>query len=184
MKPNHKWPVTLALVLGLGLAWWAFAPGAILPVDGGEPGGVAASRNLDDEALEIGAMLQCPICQNVSVAYSPSQLAVQMRQVIRQKLEAGESREQIIQYFVDRYGESILLEPPKRGFNLVAWRGPFLAVLAGAIGLFWLLRNWTRTPSPALPDDLPAVSDEEVAAYEARLTEALREFEDQEGLLP
>lgn len=186
MKPNLKWPVTLALVLGLGLAWWAFVRGTALipPANEGEPEGVAAPRNLDDEALEIGAMLQCPICQNVSVAYSPSQLATQMRQVIRQKLEAGESREQIIQYFVDRYGESILLEPPKRGFNLVAWRGPFLAVLAGAIGLFWLLRSWTRTPPPALPDDLPAVSDEEVAAFEARLTEALREFEDQEGLLP
>lgn len=184
MKPNLKWPVMLAVALVLGLAWWAFTPGAIPLVNRGEPGGIAAPRNLDDEALEIGAMLQCPICQNVSVAYSPSQLAAQMRQVIRQKLEAGESREQIIQYFVDRYGESILLEPPKRGFNLVAWRGPFLAVLAGAIGLFWLLKNWTRTPPPALPGDLPAVSDEEVAAYEARLTEALRELEDQEGLLP
>jgi cytochrome c-type biogenesis protein CcmH len=174
VKRKLQWPVTLAVVFLLGLAWWAFARAA-------QP---AAPRNLDDEVLEIGAMLRCPICQNLSVAFSPSQLAGQMRGVIRQKLEMGESREQIIQYFVDRYGESILLEPPKRGFNLVAWRGPFLAVLVGAIGLYWLLRNWTRTPPPPPPDDLPAVSDEEVAAYEARLAEALREFEDKEARRP
>lgn len=170
MKHRLKWLAPLTVVLLFGLAWWAFARLA-------QP---TAPRNLDDEVLEIGAMLQCPICQNVSVAFSPSQLAGQMRQVIRQKLEAGESREQIIQYFVDRYGESILLEPPKRGFNLVAWRGPFLAILVGAIGLYWLLRSWTRTPPP--PDDLPPVSEEEVAAYEARLTEALQELEDKEAL--
>ena len=104
MKRSLKWLATLAVVLLFGLGWWAFAR-----VE--QP---TAPRNLDDEALEIGAMLRCPICQNVSVAFSPSQLAVQMRGVIRQKLEAGETREQIIQYFVDRYGESILLEPPKR----------------------------------------------------------------------
>ncbi|MCI0649999.1 MAG: cytochrome c-type biogenesis protein CcmH [Chloroflexi bacterium] len=172
MKLNLKWPALAAIVLLLGLAWWAFARAA-------QP---AAPRNLDDEALEIGAMLRCPVCQNLPVAFSPAQLAGQMRQVIRQKLEAGESREQIIQYFVDRYGETILLEPPKRGFNLVAWRGPFLVVLVGAIGLYWLLRSWTRTPPPPPPDDLPSVSDEEVAAYEARLVAAIWESKDKEDL--
>ncbi|MCI0647963.1 MAG: cytochrome c-type biogenesis protein CcmH [Chloroflexi bacterium] len=170
MKRSLKWPTIVIVALLFGLTWWAFVR-AIQPT---------APRNLDDEALEIGKMLRCPICQNVSVAFSPSQLAVQMRGVIRQKLEAGETREQISQYFVDRYGESILLEPPKRGFNLVAWRGPFLAVLVGAISLYLLLRSWTRTPPPQ-PDDLPPVSDEEVAAYEARLAEIIWEPEEQEA---
>ncbi len=174
MKRNLKWPALLLVALLFGLAWWAFARAE-------QP---TAPRNLDDEALEIGKMLRCPICQNVSVAFSPSQLAGQMRQVIRQKLAAGETREQIIQYFVDRYGESILLEPPKRGFNLVAWRGPFLAVLVGAIGVYFLLRSWTRTPLPPPPDDLPLVSDEEVAAYEARLAEIIWEPEAQEAFRP
>lgn len=174
MKHSLKGLATLSIVLLFGLAWWAFARAE-------QP---TASRNLDDEALEIGKMLRCPICQNISVAFSPSQLAGQMREVIRQKLEAGESREQIVQYFVDRYGESILLEPPKRGFNLVAWRGPFLAVLVGGIGLYLLLRSWTRTPPPPQPDDLPPVSDEEVAAYEARLAEIIWEPEEQEAFRP
>ncbi|MGH2521135.1 MAG: cytochrome c-type biogenesis protein [Anaerolineales bacterium] len=172
MKRDRKWPLALAGALLFGLAWWAFAR-AELPT---------APGNLDDEALEIGKMLQCPICQNLPVAYSPSQLAGQMREVIHKKLEAGESREQIIQYFVDRYGESILFEPPKRGFNLLAWRGPFVLVLVGAIGLYVLLRNWARSPAPPPPDDLPPVSEEEVAAYEARLTIALQETEDEEAV--
>ena len=170
MKRNLKWLAAVSAALLIGLAWWAFARAA-------QP---SAPRNLDDEALEIGKLLQCPICQNVPVAFSPSPLAGQMREVIRKKLEAGESREQIIQYFVDRYGESILFEPPKRGFNLIAWRGPLLAVIVGAIGLYLLIRNWARSPTPPPADDLPLVSDAEVAAYEARLTEALRETEDQE----
>lgn len=171
MKRNLKWLAMLVVALSFGLAWWAFARAA-------QP---TAPRNLDDEALEIGKMLQCPICQNLPVAFSPSQLAGQMREVIRKKLEAGESREQILQYFVDRYGESILFEPPKRGFNLVAWRGPLVAVLAGAIGLYLLLRSWTRAPLPTTSDDLPPVSDAEVAAYEARLAEALWESEEEKG---
>lgn len=170
MKPDLKVAATLAVALLFGLAWWAFAR-AERP---------AAPRSLDDEALAIGEMLQCPICQNVSVAYSPSPLAGQMREIIRKKLEAGESREQIVQYFVDRYGESILLEPPKRGFNLVAWGGPFLAVLVGAIGLYLLVKRWTQLPVSRAPDDLPEVSDEEVAAYEARLAAALWDAEEQE----
>ena len=187
MKPDRRWLAAGAVAILVGLAWWAFARTE-------QP---TAPRTLDDEALEIGKMLQCPICQNLPVAFSPSQLAGQMREVIRKKLEAGESREQIIQYFVDRYGESILMEPPKSGFNLVAWGGPFLAVLVGAAGVYLLLRRWTRTPAPVLPhggasrseaegppspDDLPAVSDEEVAAYEARLIEAIWEPEDKEAL--
>lgn len=163
MKPNLKWLAMLVVAFSFGLAWWAFARAA-------QP---TAPRNLDDEALEIGKMLQCPVCQNVPVAFSPSQLAGQMRELIRKKLEAGESREQILQYFVDRYGESILFEPPKRGFNLLAWRGPLVAVLAGAIGLYLLLRSWAAAPLPPPLDNLPPLSDAEVAAYEARLTEAL-----------
>lgn len=127
-------PISLML---LALALLAFS--ALSGYDGR-----AANRSLDDEALEIGKMLQCPICQNLAVAYSPSPLAAQMRQIIRDKLQAGETREQIIQYFVDRYGEGILWEPPKYGWNLIAWRTPILALIVGAVGLFFLLKNWTQ----------------------------------------
>lgn len=104
------------------------------------------SQSIDDEAREISYLLMCPVCQGQSVAESNSELAQDMRSIIKQKLEAGESKEEIINYFVDRYGESILGYPPVKGVNLLLWILPALAVVMGgiAIGLF-LHRSKTPT---------------------------------------
>ncbi|HEX9666042.1 MAG TPA: cytochrome c-type biogenesis protein [Thermodesulfobacteriota bacterium] len=93
------------------------------------------SESIDDEAREISYLLMCPVCQGQSVAESNSDLAKDMRSIIRQKLEAGESKEKIINYFVDRYGESILGYPPVKGVNLLLWILPALAVVLGGIGI-------------------------------------------------
>jgi len=93
------------------------------------------SESIDDEAREISYLLMCPVCQGQSVAESNSDLAKDMRSIIRQKLEAGESKEEIINYFVDRYGESILGYPPVKGVNLLLWILPALAVVLGGIGI-------------------------------------------------
>jgi len=160
-------------ILPFGLITLAFA---LLAVSGFTNNSASvANRSLDDETLEIGKMLQCPVCQNLAVAYSPSPLAGQMRDIIRAKLQVGETRGQIIQYFVDRYGEGILWEPPQTGWNLIAWRTPMLALIMGATGLLWLLKNWTQARSaesvPMDPDDL---SDYD-AQLEAELERRVRE---------
>lgn len=93
----------------------------------------AAADDLDARARAIGSALRCPVCQAQSVADSPSELAGQMRALIRQKVAAGESREAILGYFVDRYGEDVLLEPPARGFGLVVWSAPVLLLAGGAL---------------------------------------------------
>src|SRR5437870_8167842 len=90
-----------------------------------------SGATIDDQALAIANELQCPVCENVTVAYSNSTLAGQMRQVIREKLAQGWTGEQIIQYFVDRYGEAILTQPPKHGLNLLVWLLPVAGILAG-----------------------------------------------------
>jgi cytochrome c-type biogenesis protein CcmH len=119
-----------------------------------------SADELDDRARQIAKQLQCPVCESVSVADSPSDLATQMRGIIRARLEAGESEPQIIQYFVERYGEQVLVEPPRRGLALAVWVLPVLVLLGGGAGLFALLRAWTR-PTPAPRTQRPA----EVAAY-------------------
>ncbi|HVA24110.1 MAG TPA: cytochrome c-type biogenesis protein CcmH [Chloroflexota bacterium] len=131
-----------------------------------------ASQSLDDQALAIANELQCPVCENVTVAYSNATLAAQMRQVIRDKLAQGQTHDQIIHYFVDRYGEAILTQPPKHGLNLLVWLLP-LAGLLGGLGVLGT-GLWSRRPQPAeaAPAHEPVLSDEDerllAAALEGR----------------
>ena len=91
----------------------------------------------ESEAYAIDSMIMCPVCPAETIDQAQVPLARQMKQIIRQKLGEGYSREAILEYFVARYGESILAAPPKRGFNLVAWIFP-IVVLIGALGLGFL----------------------------------------------
>ncbi len=130
-----------------------------------------SEEELDRQTREIAQDMRCPVCNNLSVADSPSQLAGDMRQIIRQKLTEGQSREQIEAYFVERYpNDGILLNPPKRGFNLLVWGSPVLALLAGMLALGWALTRW----SSRKPVQLPPPSAEEMDEYEELLQEDIR----------
>jgi cytochrome c-type biogenesis protein CcmH len=114
---------------------------------------VAHADPLDDEARRIGKQLQCPVCSGASVADSPSDLAGQMRAVIRSKLDAGETDQQIVAYFVERYGDGILIEPPRHGIGLAVWLAPILILVAGGVLLWRLLKSWIRSSSS--PSSVP-----------------------------
>ena len=72
-----------------------------------------------------------------------------MRSVIKERLAAGERPDQVVRYFVDKYGDWILLSPPRRGFSLIVWIFPFVAVVVGLGIVALVLRRWTRRPRPA-----------------------------------
>lgn len=111
---------------------------AVLLAAAGEGG----PATVHDRAQEIASELRCPVCQNLSVADSPSRLAGEMRSDIADRLRAGQSEGQVKDYFVGRYGEWVLLEPTRRGLNLVPWLFPIVALLAGAaIWVVVLLRR-------------------------------------------
>jgi cytochrome c-type biogenesis protein CcmH len=103
------------------------------------------ATNVEDPRLyEVASQLRCVVCQNLSVADSPSEMAQQMRAIVRERLAAGDSPEQVVQYFVDKYGEWILLAPRRHGFNWVVWSAPFVAVAIGLVIFAVVVRRWTR----------------------------------------
>jgi cytochrome c-type biogenesis protein CcmH len=126
------------------------------------------------EVTDIARTLRCLVCENQSVAESQSQLAQEMRGYIQRRLEAGESRQQIVQALVERYGEGILLEPPRAGFTLLVWWLPVLSLGLGALVVALALRRWTRREDePLAAPGVPDVAPEELAHYRARLAEEL-----------
>jgi len=91
----------------------------------------ADADTLENQIAEISGELMCPVCEGQSVAESNAQLARDMRAVIKTKLLEGKSKEEIIDYFISSYGETILASPPPRGFSVILWLLPVLSVLIG-----------------------------------------------------
>lgn len=154
------------------------------------PWAASGGEDIEEQLRAIASGLRCPVCQNLSVADSTSELALEMRALIRDQLRAGKRPEEIRAYFVSKYGEWILLSPTPRGVGLLVWVLPGLGALAGLGGAAWALRRWTRrsTPPPDVPlhgatlariraavagGDLPGT----LSAEELRHVEALQELE-------
>ena len=113
-------------------------------------GAAAQARRVPEQQVhDVAAQLRCVVCQNLSVADSPSEMASQMRAIVRERLEAGEAPEQVVQYFVERYGEWILLSPRRHGFNLLVWVMPAVAVVVGFTLVGLVLVRWTRRGAAA-----------------------------------
>ena len=145
-------------IAGVLCAWWPSA---------------AFAESPEDQAQLLAAELRCPVCQNLSVADSPSEMANQMRELVREKLTNGEGPDQIRAYFVSRYGEWILLSPKREGFNWVAWLLPFGAILGG-FGVIGLVVRRSVNRSQPSGDEEPSPID---PRYVERLEAELRESE-------
>lgn len=106
-----------------------------------------------DSALEamttvLASELRCPVCQGNSIQDSPSELALQMRDLIRDQLRSGKTPDEVRAYFVDKYGEWILLAPKAEGLNLVVYMIPFAALLVGSLVVWRTVRRWTTASRP------------------------------------
>ena len=100
-------------------------------------------EELEREAQAIDRMIMCPVCPAETIDQAQVEISFQMRGVIREMLAEGKSREEILDYFVDRYGPDILAAPPKTGANLLAWILPIAGVAAGLGGVFLVIRAMT-----------------------------------------
>ena len=117
--------------------------------------GPSGPRSLQDRSRAVASTLRCPVCQDLSVADSPSGLAREMRAAIAQDLQAGMTPDQIRARFVAAYGQWILLSPTRSGVDVVAWVAPALLFIAGlALGAV-AIKRWSssgslETPQPSL----------------------------------
>ncbi len=110
---------------------------------------VQDETDVDIQVREIAKTLRCTVCQTENIWESGAPLAQQMRGVIRDRIALGHSTEEIRAYFLSRYGDYILMEPPKHGVNWLIWVAPFLLLLIGGFFLYKEVTHWVRdTPTP------------------------------------
>ncbi len=125
-----------------------------------QPDEVLKDPVLEHRAREISAELRCLVCQNQSIDDSDAPLAKDLRLIVRERLEKGDSDKSVLDYVVARYGEFVLLRPVFAPHTLLLWLTPVLAVLLGGFGIWRLARRRV----PATGRSLSAAEEAEVAA--------------------
>lgn len=110
---------------------------------------VTPDEMLDDPALEqrardISAKLRCLVCQNQSIDDSDASLAHDLRVIVRERLERGDTNEEVMDYVVSRYGEFVLLQPRFSARNLLLWGTPIIGLLLGLATIVFLYRSRAR----------------------------------------
>ncbi len=149
--------IVLAMVAVLAMPAWAVQP----------------DEQLDDLALEarareISAELRCLVCQNQSIDDSNAPLARDLRILVRERLKAGDTNDEVLDYIVDRYGDYVLLRPPFRAGTWLLWLGPAALLLIVVILLAIVVRRRRLVgPAPELP-----LSDEERAKLDIMMRES------------
>jgi cytochrome c-type biogenesis protein CcmH len=143
------------LLLGLIVAASVFAK---------EAPPAAADPVLEKRTMALAEELRCLVCQNQTIADSHAELAIDLKNQIREKLKAGMSEEKITEYMVARYGDFVLYRPPVKATTLPLWFGPFILLVAALAGLFYyILRRRRSTPVQ------PPLSEVEHARVQALL---------------
>jgi len=118
--------VLLGLVLGAGSSAFAVKPDEIL-----------SDSEMEKRARTISMELRCLVCQNQSIDDSDAPLARDLRLLVRERLQKGETNEEVLDFVVSRYGEFVLLKPPFAWNTLLLWLTPALVLLGGV----WLARS-------------------------------------------
>jgi cytochrome c-type biogenesis protein CcmH len=136
-----------------------------------QPDEILADPALEVRARVLSKELRCMVCQNQSIDDSDAPLARDLRVLVRERLQAGDSDRQVIDFLVARYGEFVLLKPRFSSHTALLWLGPAGILLIGAFGLFVVARRYhLRTSSSAVTSERPELTPGEAA----RLAEILR----------
>ena len=136
-----RWLAAIALVLAV------IASSNSLAI---QPEEMLKDPKLEARARELSRELRCMVCQNQSIDESEAPLARDLRLLVRERLTKGDSNQQVLDFLVARYGEFVLLKPLLESRTIILWALPPVALLAGAVGLFFAVRRRrTIQPEPA-----------------------------------
>jgi cytochrome c-type biogenesis protein CcmH len=129
----------LALLFGLILA------GSVLAK---EAPPAVADPVLEKRVMALADELRCLVCQNQTIADSHADLAIDLKNQIREKLKAGMSEKQILEFMVARYGDFVLYRPPVKATTIPLWFGPFALLFAALAGMFYYILRRRRSTAP------------------------------------
>ncbi len=140
-----------APVLALLLALIPALSGPALAVD--SPREMLPNPAQEARAEAIGQQLRCLVCQNESIEDSGADLARDLRKIVRQRVAAGDSDQQVVAWMVARYGDFVRLKPPFDAATLLLWGSPLLALAAGAIAVVATRRRPVAAPAPLTDEE-------------------------------
>jgi cytochrome c-type biogenesis protein CcmH len=124
------------------------APDASMSV-GPPQGRPMSGAALDTRTVEVASLIRCPVCQGMSIADSPSEMAVNMKHQVRALLERGYTQDQILDYFERSYGQFVLLKPRFQGVNALVWLLPLVALAIGAAIVVAKAKRLQKPSDPA-----------------------------------
>ncbi|MCA0199403.1 MAG: cytochrome c-type biogenesis protein CcmH [Proteobacteria bacterium] len=135
----------------LVLLFALFFAGAVHAV---EPSEMLKDPALEARAREVSKHLRCVVCQNETIDESNADIAKDMRLLLRTRILAGDSNEQVIQFLVSRYGDYVLLKPRFMASTYLLWFGPFIVLLLGAVVVYRRLHGTpVAGPAPLSPEE-------------------------------
>ena len=131
---------------------------------------------LEQRAQALNKSIMCPVCPGESIDQSQVALAVQMRGIVDEKLAEGWTDEQVRDFFVERYGPSVLLQPPTQGVSLLAWLVPPIGAVVAVVVFIAVVRHMRRRPeeSPIIDTD-DEMPDDELQPYYERIEASIQE---------
>jgi cytochrome c-type biogenesis protein CcmH len=171
--PPSSFSVKLMVGLLLAVAVLAVLAGLAVPAQAQTQ---ELPPELEQRAHALYKQVMCPTCPGQTIDQSRSPVASSMRQIVRERLLAGDTDAQILAFFVDAYGESVLAAPPRDGVGLAAWLVPPFALLLGGVAVFVAVRT-LRRPA-AVTDAGPRQTEEDTADPYLRLVDEEMGIED------
>ncbi|HEX3582671.1 MAG TPA: cytochrome c-type biogenesis protein CcmH [Thermoanaerobaculia bacterium] len=111
-----------------------------------------AGDELTRTTQDLASSIRCPVCQGLSIADSPAEMAQNMRAQVRELLSRGYTREQILSYFERSYGQFVLLKPKFQGVTSLVWTLPIFALILGIVIVFMKMKSLEKAPPPTVEE--------------------------------